>query len=134
MLDLIRTKIENYTKYLKETYVKSEKPLNNDRYAEECESIIQRMEFLQILIMEAAQFLADIKMQRDEMIQNCIIELSQDKLYTGFSTSTLNMYIKSKPKEHNFYINSLEEIIKLAKEQVSAYITILSYRKSQMTL
>ena len=134
MLDLIRTKIENYTKYLKETYVKSEKPLNNDRYADECESIIQRMEFLQILIMEAAQFLADIKMQRDEMIQNCIIELSQDKLYTGFSTSTLNMYIKSKPKEHNFYINSLEEIIKLAKEQVSAYITILSYRKSQMTL
>jgi hypothetical protein len=122
MLDLIRTKITGFNKYLEQSSPKED------------EKLIERLELLQVLLAQSGKYLADAKLLRDEQVQQAIKGVVSDPDMVGLSNTLMNEYVKSSAKDLNYLVNSLDRINSAAVHQIDSVRSILSYRRSQMTL
>ena len=122
MSDHIRTKITKMNEYLEAQCPKED------------EDLINRLENLQVLLSQSGKYLAEAKMLRDEQIQLSIKGVVSNPEYVGLSNTLMNEYVKSSCKDLNYLVNSLDRINSASVHQIDAIRSILSYRKSQMTL
>lgn len=122
MLDIIRTKITGFNKYLEV------------KCPQQDEDLIERLENLQVLLAQSGKYLADAKLLRDEQVQQAIKGVVSDPDMVGLSNTLMNEYVKSSAKDLNYLVNSLDRINSSAVHQIDAIRSILSYRKSQMNL
>lgn len=119
---IIKTSIEKMQKYLEE------------RTPSEEEGVIQRMEYLQVLVARSGQLLAEARYLRDEAINTAIKGVMNDQTYYNASASTINEFVRTSAKDLSYLVNSLDRINATATHQLDALRSILSYRKSQMLL
>ena len=122
MLDLIRTKITGFNKYLEV------------KCPQQDEDLIERLENLQVLLAQSGKYLADAKLLRDEQVQQAIKGVVSDPDMVGLSNTLMNEYVKSSAKDLNYLVNSLDRINSAAVHQMECVRSILAYRRSQMTL
>jgi hypothetical protein len=98
------------------------------------EKIIQRMNYLQVLIAQSGQLMADAKFMRDAEIQKAIMSVMGDPTFVGSSATMIKEYVNSCAKEFNYLVNFSDRINSSATKQLQATISVLSYRKEQMKI
>jgi hypothetical protein len=116
MLDLIRTKITGFNKYLEV------------KCPQQDEELIERLENLQVLLAQSGKYLADAKLLRDEQVQQAIKGVVSDPEMVGLSNTLMNEYVKSSAKDLNYLVNSLDRINSAAVHQMDSLRSILAYR------
>lgn len=100
----------------------------------EANDLIERAENLMVLMAQSGQCLADAKYLQDIAVGNAIqksINLEFDKKLTP---STINKYVSAEAKEFNHLVNTFDRINAAATHQLDGCRSILSFRKSEMTM
>lgn len=96
--------------------------------------IIERLENLNVLMSQSGKMLADAKYYRDAIVNGAIYEAIQKAYNEKLSTTTINKYVDTAAKEQNYLVNMFDRINATATHQIDSLRSILSYRKSEMTL
>jgi hypothetical protein len=103
-------------------------------YKADPEELIERMNYLGILIAQSGQCLADARYYQDTIVNGAIMEALQKAYEERLSASTINKFVTSAAKEQNLLVNTFDRINASAVHQIDAMRTIISYRKSEMNL
>jgi len=115
---------------LKEKAVKFQTFLET-RHGQEPDQLLERMELLAILVAQSGQCLAEAKYHQDQVINGEIGQAIDRMLTDKLSATTINQYVKTAAKEHNYLVNWLDRINAAATHQLDALRTIISYRKTE---
>ena len=118
----IKEKAESMQKYL-------EKEIGSDPI-----ELIKKVEWLNILIAQSGNCLADAKYYQDSVINGAIMEALQKAYEERLSPSTINKFVSTAAKEMNYLVNWLDRINSTAVHQLDAIRTLISYRKAEMNL
>lgn len=101
------------------------------RHGQEPDQLLERMELLAILVAQSGQCLAEAKYHQDQVINGEIGQAIDRMLTDKLSATTINQYVKTAAKEHNYLVNWLDRINASATHQLDALRTIISYRKTE---
>jgi hypothetical protein len=96
--------------------------------------LIVRLEELQVLVAKSGNMLADAKYFQDMVTNGAIMEALKQSYEERLSPSTINKFVTTAAKDQNYLVNWLNRINAAAVHQIDSVRTILSYRKSEMTL
>ena len=118
----LKEKAESMQKYL-------EKEIGSDPI-----ELIKKAEWLNILIAQSGNCLADAKYYQDSVINGAIMEALQKAYEERLSPSTINKFVSTAAKELNYLVNWLDRINSTAVHQLDAIRTLISYRKAEMNL
>ena len=118
----LKEKAESMQKYL-------EKEIGSDPI-----ELIKKAEWLNILIAQSGNCLADAKYYQDSVINGAIMEALQKAYEERLSPSTINKFVATAAKELNYLVNWLDRINSTAVHQLDAIRTLISYRKAEMNL
>jgi hypothetical protein len=122
-LQFLHDKAAKMQAYLVDTY-DSQNP--ND--------LIQRLEYLQILVAESGQLLAESKWYQDKIVNGAIVESLKQAYDKSLSPSTINKYVNTTARDYNYLVNVFDRINSTATHQIDALRSIISYRKAEMQL
>jgi hypothetical protein len=106
----------------------------SEQYANEPNDLLQRLEYLTLMVSQSGKMLADSKYFQDEIINGAILEALKKAYEEKLSASTINLFVKSAAKDYNYLVNWIYEINHSAGKQIDALRTIISYRKSEMNI
>ena len=96
--------------------------------------LCNHLDLIDRLMAESGNMLADAKYYRDTLVNGVIME-AIDKSYTEKLTpSTINKYVDSAAREHNYLVNWIDRINASAVHIKDSIRTIISYRKKEMEL
>jgi len=98
------------------------------------EGLIDRLELLQVLLAQSGNYLAYSKYLLDMKKSDSITQSLKEALAGDWSTTIIHKKIDALCREENFLVNRFDRINSSASKQITALITILSYRKAQMNL
>ena len=96
--------------------------------------IIQRIEYLSIMISESGELLAKAKYNQDMTIHSETMKVIREGFIDKMSITTINNLIKALAKDDNYLVNQFDRINSAAAKQLAGLITILSYRKAEMQI
>ena len=105
-----------------------------EKCGSEPNDIIQRMEYLSIMISESGELLAKAKYNQDMTIHSETMKVIKEGFIDKMSITTINNLIKALAKDDNYLVNQFDRINSAAAKQLDSLRSILSYRKSEMTL
>jgi predicted metalloendopeptidase len=106
----------------------------SEQYANEPNDLLQRLEYLTLMVSQSGKMLADSKYYQDEIVNGAILEAIKKAYEEKLSASTINLFVKSAAKDFNYLVNWISEINHSAGKQIDALRTIISYRKSEMNI
>ena len=118
----LQTKAEAMQKYL------------DEMPGSEPNKIIERLEFLNRMVSQSGQYLADSKYYQDTVVNGAIMSAIEKAYNDKLSPSTINKFVTTCAKEQNYLVNWFDRINSSAVHQIDSLRSILSYRKSEMTL
>lgn len=95
--------------------------------------IIQRLEYLNVLIAQSGRCLAEAKYLQEQVVEESIKKVLADENY-NMTASTLNTFVKSMAKEYNYLVNVFDRINSSATHQIDSLRSILSFKKTEMML
>ena len=96
--------------------------------------LIERLEYLGIMISQSGKMLADAKYYKDKIVNGAIMESLKQAYEEKLSTSTINKFVETSARDYNFLVNWIDEINSCAGKQHDAIRTLISYRKAEMTM
>lgn len=96
--------------------------------------LIERMEYLGIMISQSGKMLADARYYKDKIVNGAIMESLQKAYEEKLSTSTINKFVETAAREYSFLVNWINEINSTAGKQHAGIITLISYRKAEMQM
>lgn len=105
-----------------------------ERPGSEPNDLIERLEFLNILVAESGKMLADAEWYRDQIIEGTIMDALKKSYEEKLSPSALNQYVKAVARDYNFLVKWIDRINATATHQIDGLRSIISYRKAEMTL
>lgn len=118
----LKEKVQKFNSFLQE------KPGN------EPNDIIERIEHMMILISQSGECLALAKYNADAIIHSEIMKVIKEGYSEQLSPSVLNKFIQALAKDDTIIVNQLDRINAAATHQLDGLRSILSYRKSEMSL
>lgn len=121
-MDQIRTFLGEMQEYL-------ESPVGK-----EPSELLERIEYLMIMIAKSGQLLAEAKLKQDTIINNGLLQAVMEELDKRLSPSLITKFVNSNAKEANYLVNWADRINASATHQLDAIRTIVSYRKAEMNL
>lgn len=121
-LEQLRAKAETMQKFLEK------------KSGQEPNDIIERLEHLNIMVAQSGQCLADAKYYQDQIVNGSITEALTKAYEERLSPSTINLFVKTSAKEYNYLVTIFDRINATATHQIDSLRTILSYRKTEMSL
>jgi len=98
------------------------------------EGLIDRLELLHVLVAQSGHCLAEAKYWLDQRKNDSITQTLTEALKDSWSTTVINKKIDALCKDENYLVNMLDRINSSAGKQIQGLITIISYRKAQMSL
>lgn len=101
---------------------------------QEPNDIIERLEHLNIMVAQSGQCLADAKYYQDQIINSTITKALTEAYHDKLSATLINQFVKTSAKDYNYLVNVFDRINATATHQIDSYRTILSYRKTEMSL
>lgn len=96
--------------------------------------LIERAENLTVLIAKSGKLMADAKHLQESVINGAILDSLQKAYEERLSPSTINLFVKTAARDFNYVVNFLDRINATATHSLEAVRSILSYRKSEMTM
>lgn len=103
-------------------------------YKADPDELIERINYLGIMISQSGQCLADAKYYQDTIVNGVIMEAIQKAYEEKLSASTINKFVTTAAKDQNLLVNTFDRINASAVHQLDAIRTIISYKKSEMLL
>lgn len=97
------------------------------------QDIIQRLEYLNVLIAQSGRCLAEAKYLQEQVVEESIKKVLADENY-NMTASTLNTFVKALARDYNYLVNQFDRINAAATHQIDSLRSILSYKKSEMLL
>lgn len=96
--------------------------------------LISRLEDLQVMVAQSGSCLADAKFYLDQRKNDAITLALKEALAGDWSISIIHKKIDALCKEENYLVNQFDRINRSATHQLDAVRTLISYRKTEMTL
>jgi hypothetical protein len=96
--------------------------------------LIDRLELLQVLVAKSGNCLADAKYYLDTRKNDSITQALKEAMAGDWSITIIHKKIDALCKDENYLVNCFDRINRSATHQIDAVRTILSYRKTEMTL
>ena len=101
---------------------------------QEPNDIVEHLEHLNRLVAVSGACLADAKYYQDQIINSTITKALTEAYHDKMSASTINQFVKTSAKDFNYLVTMFDRINAAATHQIDSYRTILSYRKTEMSL
>ena len=96
--------------------------------------LLERIEFLMIMVAKSGQLLAEAKFQQDGLINAGLLQAMEDGLDKKLSPSLITKFVSSNAKEINYLVNWADRINASATHQLDAVRSIVSYKKAELNL
>lgn len=96
--------------------------------------LIDRLELLQVLVAKSGNCLADAKYYLDQRKNDSITQALKEAMAGDWSITIIHKKIDALCRDENYLVNLFDRINRSATHQIDAVRTILSYRKTEMTL
>ncbi len=96
--------------------------------------LLERIEFLMIMVAKSGQLLAEAKFQQDGLINAGLLQAMEDGLDKKLSPSLITKFVSSNAKEVNYLVNWADRINASATHQLDAVRSIVSYKKAELSL
>jgi len=100
----------------------------------EPQELIDRIEYLNILIAKSGQLLAEAKFIQDELVNKGLLQAMEDGLDKKLTPSLINKFVSSSAKNINYLVNWADRINASATHQLDGVRTIISYKKAELNL
>ena len=100
----------------------------------EPQELIDRIEYLNILIAKSGQLLAEAKFIQDEVVNKGLLQAMEDGLDKKLTPSLINKFVSSSAKNINYLVNWADRINSSATHQLDGIRTIISYKKAELNL
>lgn len=100
----------------------------------EPQDLLDRIEYLNILIAKSGQLLAKAKFIQDDLINKGLMQAMEDELDKKLSPSLVNKFVGSGAKNINYLVNWADRINASATHQLDGIRTIISYKKAELNL
>ncbi len=121
-MDQIRTSLSKMQAYL-------ETPVG-----QEPAQLLERLEYLLIMVAKSGQLLAEAKLAQDQIINQGLLQAMDQGLDKKLSPSLITKFVGTNAKEVNYLVNWADRVNASATHQLDAIRTIVSYRKAEMNL
>lgn len=96
--------------------------------------LLERIEYLMIMVAKSGQLLAEAKLQQDHLVNAGLLQAMEDGLDKKLSPSLITKFVSSNVKEVNYLVNWADRINASATHQLDAIRTIVSYKKAELNL
>lgn len=96
--------------------------------------LLERIEFLMIMVAKSGQLLAEAKFQQDGLINAGLLQAMENGLDKKLSPSLITKFVSSNAKEINYLVNWADRINASATHQLDAIRSIVSYKKAELNL
>jgi len=96
--------------------------------------LLERIEFLMIMVAKSGQLLAEAKFQQDGLINAGLLQAMENGLDKKLSPSLIAKFVSSNAKEINYLVNWADRINASATHQLDAIRSIVSYKKAELNL
>ena len=96
--------------------------------------LLERIEFLMIMVAKSGQLLAEAKFQQDGLINAGLLQAMEDGLDKKLSPSLITKFVSSNAKDINYLVNWADRINASATHQLDAIRSIVSYKKAELNL
>ena len=96
--------------------------------------LLERMEYLLIMVAKSGQLLAEAKLAQDQIINEGLLAAMDEGLDKKLSPSLITKFVNTNAKEVNYLVNWADRVNASATHQLDAIRTIVSYRKAEMNL
>lgn len=100
----------------------------------EPQELIDRIEYLNILIAKSGQLLAEAKLIQDEAVNKGLLQAMEYGLDKKLTPSLINKFVSSSAKNINYLVNWADRINASATHQLDGIRTIISYKKAELNL
>lgn len=100
----------------------------------EPQELIDRIEYLNILVAKSGQLLAQAKYIQDDIINTGLMQAMEQELDKKLSPSLVNKFVGSGAKNINYLVNWADRINAAATHQLDGIRTIISYKKAELNL
>lgn len=100
----------------------------------EPQELIDRIEYLNILIAKSGQLLAQAKFIQDDIVNKGLLQAMEQELDRKLSPSLVNKFVGSGAKNINYLVNWADRINASATHQLDGIRTIISYKKAELNL
>ena len=100
----------------------------------EPQELIDRIEYLNILIAKSGQLLAEAKFIQDEVVNKGLLQAMEDGLDNKLTPSLINKFVSSSAKNINYLVNWADRINASATHPLDGIRTIISYKKAELNL
>ncbi len=95
--------------------------------------LIERIEFLSIMISQSGEYLATAKHLQDTVIHSSIMNAVKEGYTEKLSATALNKFVGSLAKEENYLVNQFDRINSSAVHMLDGLRSVLSYRKAEFS-
>lgn len=100
----------------------------------EPQELIDRIEYLNILVAKSGQLLAKAKFIQDDIVNTGLMQAMEQELDKKLSPSLVNKFVNSSAKNINYLVNWADRINAAATHQLDGIRTIISYKKAELNL
>ena len=100
----------------------------------EPQDLIDRVNNLSIMIAQTSSMLADAKYYQDTIVNGAIMEALQKAYEEKLSASTINKFVTTAAKEHNYLVNWIDRLNSAAVHQLDGLRSVISYKKAEMQI
>ena len=104
------------------------------RIPSEPQDLIDRVNNLSIMIAQTSSMLADAKYYQDTVVNGAIMEALQKAYEEKLSASTINKFVQTAAKEHNYLVNWIDRLNSAGVHQLDALRSVISYKKAEMQI
>jgi hypothetical protein len=100
----------------------------------EPQDLLDRIEYLNILVAKSGQLLAKAKYIQDDIINTGLLQAMEQELDKKLSPSLVNKFVNSGAKNINYLVSWADRINAAATHQLDGIRTIISYKKAELNL
>lgn len=118
-LEQLREKAVSMTAYL-------EKKCGND-----AELIMERIENLNVMLIQSGECLADAKYHQDQVIHSTITKALTEAYQDRLSATLIKDFVRATAKDYNYLVTMFDRINSACVHQIDSLRSVLSYIKAQ---
>ena len=99
----------------------------------EPDDILQRIEYLSVLISQSGECLAAAKYYHDVLVHSELMNIIRDRMADSLSATVLNKFVNALAKEESYLVKQFDRINSSAVHSLDGLRSILSYRKTEFS-
>ena len=95
------------------------------------ELIMERMENLNVMLIQSGECLADAKYHQDQVIHSTITKALTEAYQDRLSATLIKDFVRATAKDYNYLVTMFDRINSACVHQIDSLRSVLSYIKAQ---